>query len=68
METVLVNTSDKARSTRETSCQIIQDIYYIAQFQLISDRTIEFPEEATRKIILKRRRNILLLDGKWQEI
>jgi len=38
----------------------------IAQFQLLSDRTIEFPEGETGKIILKTRTKILPLDGKWQ--
>lgn len=54
METYLINISDKAidQFEKRRIKFIIQDlILYTAKFKLLFIRTVDFPEESTRKII-----------------
>jgi len=59
MKTALVNISDKARSTREKPSEI-QYKYILRNSNYFS--TLDFPEQPTRKIILRARRKILPLE------
>ncbi|KAL4152768.1 hypothetical protein QTP88_000601 [Uroleucon formosanum] len=56
VKTAIANMSDKAKSTREKSSQIIQDIHSAVP---ITARPYMPSVEATRKIILKARRKLL---------